>query len=47
MIVKCARCGVQREIKSGEIDDDDYPMCPKCFMPMFPVKVINKKEKRK
>ncbi len=43
IIVKCS-CGNNREIREGEIQADDFPMCDKCFMPMFPERVITKQE---
>ena len=35
--VKCSACGATKEIGPGEIDDDDFPMCSKCYLPMTPV----------
>jgi len=45
MIVKCAGCGKKREIRQGEVDDDSFPMCDKCFMPMFPERVTTQKRR--
>ena len=36
LTVKCVRCGETRAIKPGEIGRNDFPMCPKDFMPMMP-----------
>jgi hypothetical protein len=38
VIVKCVGCGHKQEVKAGEIAPEDHPVCPKCFMPMIPVK---------
>ena len=42
VIVKCVGCGHKQEIKAGEVAPGDHPMCPKCFMPMVPVKAVAK-----
>jgi hypothetical protein len=36
LTVKCTSCGKKRDIKPGEIDKDDFPMCDVCYMPMMP-----------
>lgn len=45
MVVKCIGCGNKREIKQGEIGDNDFPMCEKCYNPMFPERVIIRKKR--
>ena len=42
IIVKCSECNKKREIKGGEIDKFDFPMCD-CGMPMLPIKAINRR----
>ena len=42
VIAKCVGCGNKKEIKAGEIEPDDVPVCDKCFMPMVAEKVIVK-----
>lgn len=36
LTVQCASCKKTREIVSGEIDNDDFPLCDVCYMPMMP-----------
>lgn len=36
LTVKCASCSEKRDIKPGELGPADFPMCPKCGMPMLP-----------
>lgn len=35
VLAKCIGCGAKREIGSGEVPDDDMPMCHVCSMPMI------------
>ncbi len=37
LTVSCSSCKKKRDIKPGEIDKDDFPLCDVCYMPMFPV----------
>lgn len=41
VIAKCVGCGLEKEIKSGEVAELDYPFCPKCYMPMIAKKAKN------
>lgn len=36
LTVQCPTCKKKRDIKPGEIDKDDFPMCDVCGMPMMP-----------
>jgi len=40
--VRCVVCKKTREIGSGEIDKNDYPICVPCMMPMVPVEATAK-----
>jgi hypothetical protein len=35
--VRCVACGAERVIAAGEVAQGDYPMCPKCSLPMIVV----------
>lgn len=35
LTVKCT-CGETKDLRPGDVADDDIPMCDKCFMPMMP-----------
>lgn len=39
---KCVGCGKTREIRAGEIPDDEQPMCDICYMPMIAEKAERK-----
>lgn len=39
LTVKCTQCGKTRKIEPGEVSENDYPMCPICYMPMTLIKV--------
>lgn len=46
--VKCFSCKAERNIDTGEVAANDFPMCDKCYMPMMPVKAtVNEKKRRK
>ncbi len=45
LTVQCPTCKKRRDIKPGEIDKDDFPMCDVCYMPMMP-KQASMKRKR-
>jgi hypothetical protein len=36
LTVQCPTCKKTRDIKPGEIDKNDFPICDVCFMPMMP-----------
>jgi NAD-dependent SIR2 family protein deacetylase len=35
--VRCIQCGATKDVRAGEVDDDDVPLCDQCYMPMLPV----------
>lgn len=41
--VKCTICGSKKEIGPNETPATGYPMCDKCYMPMFPVSAKKRK----
>lgn len=41
---KCVQCGEKKDFGPNDVAPGDHPMCPKCFMPMVPVKAESKKE---
>lgn len=36
--VKCVSCKSERTTGPGEVADNDFPMCDKCFMPIVPIR---------
>jgi hypothetical protein len=34
--VKCVGCGHRQDVKPGQVEASDVPMCERCFMPMVP-----------
>jgi len=40
--VQCIQCKEKKDIGPGEVEEDDVPMCQKCFMPMVPVEAHTK-----
>ncbi len=47
MTVKCTACGHIEDIIPGKVSTEDYPMCPKCYMPMFPHTVKSNADRRR
>ena len=45
VIVKCITCGAKREVRAGEIDRDDQPLCSYCYAPMVAESVLVKEPK--
>jgi len=43
LTVQCVGCGKKRDIKPGEIADNDFPMCDLCYLPMMPKQATLKK----
>ena len=43
VITKCVGCGKKREIKAGEIEPGDQPMCDECYMPMIATAALKEK----
>lgn len=39
VVVRCKKCKDTRNIGSGEVGPGEYPMCDRCFYPMFPIAV--------
>jgi uncharacterized protein (DUF934 family) len=42
VLAECVACGQQREIKAGEVAQDDHPCCNRCGFPMIAVKAERK-----
>lgn len=40
--VECLLCQKTRDIREGEISEDDFPVCNVCYMPMMPKEVGEK-----
>ena len=44
--VQCPQCKAKRDIRVGEVADDDFPMCEKDGMPMTAVSARQVEETR-